>query len=84
MRTVGVNDLGYRVGEDHANAQLTDREVELNRTLHEVDGMSYSMLAEKFEISKSSVADICQYRRRAQAAGRWVRVSTSSGGKVGA
>jgi len=84
MRMVGVNDLGYRVGEDHANAKLTDREVELIRTLHEVDGMSYSLLAKKFEISKSTVADICRYQRRAQVASRWVRVSTSSGGKVGA
>ncbi|WP_323026548.1 hypothetical protein [Castellaniella sp.] len=82
MRTVGVNDLGYRVGEDHANARLTDHDVELIRQLHETDGMSYATLATKFSVSKSAVADICRYRRRAQAAVKWVRVSAAQGDKV--
>lgn len=75
MRAVGVNERGYRVGEDHPNALLTDWEVELVRRLHEEDGLSYAVLAEKFGVSKSSVADICQYRRRGQRPARWVRVT---------
>lgn len=70
---VGVNDRGIRVGEDHQHARLTDAEVELIRSLHE-EGMSYGTLAEKFGIGKTTVADICKYRRRAQIAVRWVRV----------
>lgn len=55
---------GRRAGEEHPNAILTDGEVELMRRLREVDGMTYAALAAKFEISKSSVAKICQYARR--------------------
>lgn len=55
---------GRRIGQDHPNAILTDGEVELVRRLREVDGLTYAALAAKFEISKSSVAKICQYQRR--------------------
>lgn len=55
---------GRRTGEEHPNAILTNDEVELLRRLREVDGMTYAALAAKFEISKSSVAKICQYARR--------------------
>lgn len=55
---------GRRAGEDHPNAVLTNGEVELLRHLREVDGLTYAALAAKFEISKSSVAKICQYARR--------------------
>ena len=55
---------GRRAGEEHPNAILTNEEVELLRHLREVDGLTYAALAAKFEISKSSVAKICQYARR--------------------
>lgn len=55
---------GRRIGEDHPNAILTDGEVELVRQLRERDGLTYDAIAAKFEISKSSVAKICQYNRR--------------------
>lgn len=55
---------GRRAGEEHPNAILTNDEVELLRHLREVDGLTYAALAAKFEISKSSVAKICQYARR--------------------
>ena len=66
QKTVAVNDAGLRIGEDHPNAKLTDAEVERIRSLHEDDGLSYSTLAEKFEISKGAVAKICRYERRGQ------------------
>ncbi|WP_334157906.1 hypothetical protein [Oryzomicrobium sp.] len=76
LKTVAVNEAGLRIGEDHPNAELTDAEVERIRSLHEADGMSYSQLAEKFEISKGAVAKICQYKRRAQFAVRVKAVDT--------
>lgn len=63
-RLVGVNERGLRVGQDHHRAKLTDRDVELIRQLHE-DGMSYRVIAEKFEVSKMLVCYVCTYRRRA-------------------
>jgi DNA invertase Pin-like site-specific DNA recombinase len=73
-KLVGVNEKGLRVGQDHQRAKLTDRDVELIRSLHE-DGMSYSRLAKKFEVAKSTVQDICTYRRRAQAAVKWRKLA---------
>lgn len=63
-RTSRRTGKGRRIGEDHPNAILTNGEVELVRLLRERDGMTYAALAAKFEISKSSVAKICQYARR--------------------
>ncbi|MDR3004427.1 MAG: hypothetical protein LBV14_09350 [Acidovorax sp.] len=71
---VAINELGRRIGEGHHNAILTDAEVELLRDLREIDGMSYSVLAEKFEISKWAVGRICRYERRAQTPARYERV----------
>lgn len=65
MKKIIVSDQGLRVGESHALAKLTDAEVEMIRRLHEEDGIGYKKLAEKYEISKSSVAMICRYERRA-------------------
>jgi hypothetical protein len=75
-RTVGVNDRGLRVGEDHQHARLTDAECELIRQMHE-QGMSYKKLADKFEVGKTTVADIVKMRRRSQYPVSWrvVRVA---------
>lgn len=64
-KLVAVNDRGLRIGEDHPNAELTDGEVELVRRLNG-QGMSFRILAEKFEQSKGAIAKICRYERRAQ------------------
>ena len=69
-RIVGVNERGLRVGQDHQRAKLTDAAVEMIRRLHE-DGVSYRVIAIKFDIAKSTVQDICTYRRRAQTAVKW-------------
>lgn len=55
--------FGRRTGEDHQNAVLTDEEVQAMRDLRD-QGSTYEWLAEKFEVSKSSVAKICKYQRR--------------------
>ncbi len=74
QKTVAVNEAGLRIGEDHPNAKLTDAEVERIRTLHEDYGMSYSTLAEKFEISKGAIAKICRYERRGQPVANFKKV----------
>jgi len=51
-------------GERHWKAELTDHEVDLMRTLHEDDGWGYRRLSEKFEIPRSTVQYICNYKRR--------------------
>ena len=72
-RTVAINGRGLRVGEDHQNAKLTNDEVELVRELHKA-GLSYKVLAAKFEVSKSLVAAICRWERRAEVATAWKTV----------
>jgi IS30 family transposase len=72
-KLVGVNERGLRVGEDHQHARLTDAECEMIRQLHE-EGMSYNELARKFEVGKSTIADIVKCRRRAQYPVAWRNV----------
>ncbi|CAB5162407.1 hypothetical protein UFOVP152_26 [uncultured Caudovirales phage] len=47
---------------------LTDHEVELVRQVHEMGGITLRELAEKFEVSKSSIHYIVTYQRRPYAA----------------
>lgn len=76
-RTICVNELGLRIGDDHQNARLTDAEVEMIRVLHG-EGMSYKTLADKFEVGKSTVADIVKFRRRGQLASGWRVIRVAS------
>lgn len=64
-RTLALNTKGFRVGEDHQRAKLTDHEVDLIRSLHR-EGLTYKTIAEKFEISARMVGAICRYERRAE------------------
>lgn len=73
-RIVAVNDRGYRIGQSHHNARLTDAEVEIIRKLHLDEKMTYQQIAEKFEISRHTVLDICLFRRRADTPARWKMV----------
>lgn len=70
---VAVNERGLRVGQDHQRAKVTNREVELIRQLRE-DGMSYRVLASKFELSTSTLWAICNFVKRAQAPVRWKNI----------
>lgn len=69
-RTIGINELGRRIGQDHHNAVLTNHDVELLLTMHE-GGIGYGRLAAKFEVSKSHVRDIVKGRRRGQTPSAW-------------
>jgi len=70
---VGINDTGSRIGQDHHNAVLTDTDVDLMLKLRaqDQDAWSYAVLAAKFEVSKSLVAQICRLEKRSQMATRW-------------
>lgn len=63
---LAVNDANRVIGQDHPRASLTDHEVDLIVELRE-GGMLLRELAEKFDISVSSVFDYVKGRRRAQA-----------------
>ena len=54
----------YTSGEKHPRSKMTDHEVELVRELKDA-GLTYIEIAQKFEVSKSCIAGICQCRRRA-------------------
>jgi hypothetical protein len=73
IRTVGVNDIGRRVGDSHHNAKLTDADVERLLAMHD-EGWGYRRLAAKFEVSKSLVRKICKGTVRGQVATDWHRV----------
>lgn len=62
--TTAKNGSNHRRGEEHHNAVLTDAQVERIRAMHEEGGWSYGALAEKFEVAKSTIFDICSFRRR--------------------
>lgn len=72
-RLIGVSDRGARVGHFNPKAKLTDEECDMIRSLRRL-GMRYKELAEKFEISKSSVRDIVKFRRRNASIARWKTV----------
>lgn len=74
---VSVNSDGRRVGQAHPRAKLLDSEIDLVFDLRE-SGMSYSGIADKMGISKSSVAHICKGRRRCQVPERWVQIAPAA------
>lgn len=89
-RAVAFNDRGYRIGESHHNAKLTDHEVDVVRQLREEHGLTYSSLAEKFEVSVDLIRQICRYKLRCDTPARWRFVEVTgryriqySGGKWG-
>jgi len=69
-KSVFVNALGKRIGEDHHRAKLTDLDIDLVFELREA-GLSYSEIAGKFDdipggISKATIRDVLKGRRRGQ------------------
>jgi hypothetical protein len=75
-RVIKLNLRGNRIGESNPMAELSDRDVELLLEMRaetdEAGSPKYSLqwLADKFEVPKSTVSDICSGRRRNQAPAR--------------
>ena len=65
VATTGLSKRGkgWRLGETHHRAKLTDHDVELIRLLRE-GGMKIMEIAKKFECSPSNVSAITNYRHR--------------------
>lgn len=74
MTKIGVNELGYRVGEDHHRAKFTDHEIEQMRKLRD-DGMPYARIACVMECAEATARHICTHRRRAQAPVKFKKVT---------
>jgi len=70
---IAINEIGRRVGQSHPQAKLTDRDVDLMLTLRALNSAiwTYDLLAEKFEVSKSQVRNICLGRKRCQFPTDW-------------
>lgn len=62
--TYGVTDKGKTLGEHHHRAKITDRHVELIRDLYEEGMVGYRTLSRAFKIPRSTIQDLCTYRRR--------------------
>ena len=76
MREIRLNETGRRIGESHPNTKLTDHDVELILALVD-EGLSYTSVAEKFEVSKECVWKIVHGHRRGQWDARLIRVSVT-------
>lgn len=63
-------EKGRLAGESHPNARLTDTDIELMRSMHELlDALGrtlygYSKLAQIFECSRGYVRKVIKYQRR--------------------
>lgn len=79
-KLVACNELGDRIGEGHHNARLTDAQVEEIRDRFEAwpighaDHEGYLSLSRAFEVSKRTIRDIVEYRRRNVWPAKWKRV----------
>jgi hypothetical protein len=69
-KSIGVNDQGYRVGENHARARSSDELVESARALHE-EGVGYKTLAWFFGVPVRTIRDWISFRRRNQFYANW-------------
>ena len=74
MDLVAYNETGYRIGETHQRAKLSNATVDLIREYHEDHGRSYEWIARKLKLPYATVAKIARYERRAQTPDTWKRV----------
>lgn len=70
---IAVNAAGYRIGDSHHRAKLSDHEVELVLQLRAI-GWSYEAIARKLDVGKSCVAKIIRGENRAQTPADWREV----------
>ena len=76
---VALNESGREIGEGHARAKLSDRDVELMLVMHEEfpighpKHMGYRKLSKVFGCSRELCRWICRYKVRAQSPARYKR-----------
>jgi len=72
IQRISTNGM-QRIGQDHAMAKNTDREVEMAIALHE-GGLSYGRIAKLMECHKATVAGWIKGRRRNHGIVKWKEV----------
>ncbi|WP_301101097.1 hypothetical protein [Propionivibrio sp.] len=77
IRCIATNDRGIAIGKYHHNCKHSDETVDKIRDMHEVEGMGYLRIANALNLSKSTVAVICRYERRAQTYGNWKTIEVA-------
>ena len=77
-RIIGVNDQGFRIGEDHQQAKYTDGEIRMALRLR-AEGMSYAAISRQLDMPKSTVRDYIKGYRRAQVASRYKVIKSPVG-----
>jgi hypothetical protein len=61
---------GWRVGELHHNAKLTDDDVDLIIELREKYKLTYKAIGEKFDVTFACIYQICSGLKRSRLSGR--------------
>ena len=61
---IARNLEGYRIGQSHQRAKLTDAQVSEMRRIHESGEAGYRKLSAMFGCGQSTVRDIVQYVTR--------------------
>lgn len=75
---VAVDERGFRIGETHHNATISDEMVDMIRDLYEYDGLRCQEISERTGIAKSTIVKICRYERRASRPHRWKKIDGKS------
>lgn len=70
---IGLNEEGKCVGESHGRCKLSNKDVDDIRDLREEYGVHYHVLAETYDVSVSTIFDICNYKTRCQTPVKWKR-----------
>lgn len=71
---VAVDERGFRVGETHHNARLSDALVEHIRDLAEYQGLRVGEICDRLGLAKTTVVKILRYERRASTPDRWKKI----------
>ena len=79
-KLIGVDEKGYRIGESHPKARLTDAQVEQIRTLYEEGFVGYRALAKWYGVPRTTIAGICSYTRRLGVLAAFKEAKANSGG----
>lgn len=76
---VALDERGFRIGETHHNATVTDAQVERIRDLYEYENWNVAQISEHLGISKNTIIKIVRYERRISTPHRWRRINGTKG-----
>lgn len=68
---VGRNAEGYRVGESHHRAKLSNATVQRVHELHEQQGLGWRRISRLLKLNAHTVRDILRFHCRGQVAVQW-------------